>query len=180
MSAEEPITLKEVQLRLGVPQHVLIHLCEKGVIEPDFAETSGRGKRREFSQRNLFEFAVALALRRFELSVATTALIVRVVRSLVKAIGRASPGFELLDALLGRKVDLRLHLYEGDLLVLAAGGEGLQRPLLLGAHIGDPSSPPRAPVRVSKLSEVPATFEARLELDLSEIALKTLKKGLPK
>ena len=36
---EQPITLKEVQLRLGVPQHVLIHLCEKGVIEPDFAES---------------------------------------------------------------------------------------------------------------------------------------------
>ena len=71
MPAERPIPLKEVQLRLGVPQHVLIHLCEKGVIEPDFADTSGRGKRREFSQRNLFEFAVALALRQFELPVAT-------------------------------------------------------------------------------------------------------------
>src|SRR5436190_22278953 len=99
MADEEPITLKEVQLRLGVPQHVLIHLCEKGVIEPDFAETSGRGKRREFSQRNLFEFAVALALRRFELPVATTALLVRMVRSFVRAIGKAAPGFELLDAL---------------------------------------------------------------------------------
>lgn len=62
-----PIALKEVQLKLGVPQHVLIHLSEKGVIVPDFAETSGRGKRREFSDRNLFDFGVALALRGFEI-----------------------------------------------------------------------------------------------------------------
>jgi hypothetical protein len=51
MADEEPIALKEVQVRLGAPQHVLIHLCEKGVIEADFAETSGRGKHREFSRR---------------------------------------------------------------------------------------------------------------------------------
>ena len=35
MKADEPITLKQIQLRLGVPQHVLIHLCEKGVIAPN-------------------------------------------------------------------------------------------------------------------------------------------------
>jgi hypothetical protein len=75
MPAEEPIALKEVQLRLSVPQHVLIHLCEKGVIEPDFADTTGRGKRREFSQRNLFEFAVVLALRQFDLPASTIALL---------------------------------------------------------------------------------------------------------
>jgi hypothetical protein len=43
MAPEEPMTLKEVQLRLGVPQHVLIHLCEKGVVEPEVAETSVGG-----------------------------------------------------------------------------------------------------------------------------------------
>ena len=93
MSAEKPLALKEVQLRLAVPQHVLIHLCEKGVIEPDFAETSGRGKRREFSERNLFEFGVALALRRFELPVATTAFVVRLLRSFARTDSKASPGF---------------------------------------------------------------------------------------
>jgi hypothetical protein len=70
-----PITLREVQLRLGVPQHVLIHLCEKEVIIPDFNDTSGRGSRREFSRRNVFEFGVALTLRGFEISVGTTGFI---------------------------------------------------------------------------------------------------------
>src|SRR5687768_6012909 len=92
-AAEHPITLKEVQLRLGAPQHVLIHLCEKGVILPDFAETAGRGRPREFSRRNLFEFAVALTLRAFELPVATTAFIVRLLRSFEKATAKAVPAF---------------------------------------------------------------------------------------
>lgn len=43
-----PLTLKAVQLKLGVPQHVLIHLCENRVVERDFAETAGRGKRRKY------------------------------------------------------------------------------------------------------------------------------------
>src|ERR1043165_7064138 len=90
---EESITLKQVQLRLGVPQHVLIHLCEKGVIEPDFAETSGRGKQREFSRRNLFEFGVALAVRRLELPVASAAMLVRLLRGFSRAIAKAVPGF---------------------------------------------------------------------------------------
>src|SRR5258705_8134005 len=104
MAAEEPVTLKEVQLRLGVPQHVLIHLCEKGVIEPDFAETSGRGKRREFSRRNLFEFAVALALRKFELPVSTTAFVVRLLRSFVRATEKLGGGVELPEFLLQKGV----------------------------------------------------------------------------
>ncbi len=97
--SEQPVTLKEVQLRLGVPQHVLIHLCEKGVIEPDFTQTSARQKRREFSQRNLFEFGVALALDRLELPVAIVALPVRLLWSSILALGKAQPGFMLPKSL---------------------------------------------------------------------------------
>ena len=98
--ADQAITLKQVQLRFGVPQHVLIHLCEKGVVAPDFADASGRGKRRKFSRRNLFEFGVALSLRKFELPIATVGLVVRLLRSFERAVGRLVPGFGLLDVLL--------------------------------------------------------------------------------
>lgn len=146
MPPEQPITLKEVQLRLGVPQHVLIHLCEKGVIEPEFAEPSGRGKRREFSRRNLFEFGVALALRKFELPVAAAALIVRVLRAFSRGVGKAVPGFEFPQGLLERKFELNLYLYADELLVLSARGGALHKPVLLRAKIGGamrtPDSPP--------------------------------------
>lgn len=162
------ITLKEVQLRLGVPQHVLIHLCEKGVVEPDFAETSGRGKRREFSERNAFEFGVALALRRIEIPVATTALVVRLLRTFAEAVGRASPNFELPWALLEKSIDMGLHLFDGDLLVLSAQGTGFRNPLLLGAKLA-------APARVSNLEGLPASFEAHLELNLTAIARRVAR-----
>ena len=120
MSTVPSVTLKEVQLRLGVPQHVLIHLCEKGVIEADLAQTLGRGKRREFSQRNVFEFGVALALRRFELPVQTTGMVVRTLRGFARAVSRVVPRIQLPLALVEGRIGLELLLYDGDLLVLVA------------------------------------------------------------
>lgn len=169
MSGSEPVTLKQIQLRLGVPQHVLIHLCEKGVIEPDFADTSGRGKRREFSERNVFEFGVALALRRFELPVATAALVVRLLRTFEKVVSKASPGFALPEALLDNKrVGMSVHLYDGDLLVLSARGTGFRKPLWLSARLSGPH-------KVAKLDQLPDSFEAHLEINLNAIARKTSK-----
>jgi len=168
MPGGEPITLKEVQLRLGVPQHVLIHLCEKGVVEPDFAETSGRGKRREFSERNAFEFGVALALRRLELPVATTALVVRFLRTFAKSLNKAAPSIHLPGALLEKDIAMALHLFDGDQLVLSARGSGFRSPLLLGAKLA-------APARASKLDRLPASFEAHLELNLTAIAKRVAR-----
>jgi len=169
MAGEEPITLKEVQLRLGVPQHVLIHLCEKGVIEPDHAETSGRGKRREFSQRNLFEFAVALAVRKFGLPVATAAFVVRLLRSFAQATGKVVPGFELPGFVLETGSELSLHFYDGHFLVFSARGGGLRKALLLGVDVGE-SSLGAARARVEKLAELPKSYDARFEIDLARIA----------
>ena len=55
-------TLPEVVRLRGKPQHRLIDLCEKAVIQPDLRDVEGRGKSRRFSERNL-EFGVALRLR---------------------------------------------------------------------------------------------------------------------
>ncbi len=173
--SEEPITLKEVQLRLGVPQHVLIHLCEKGVIEPDFAETSGRGKRREFSEGNVFEFALALALRRFEVPVATTALVLRVLRSFMRAVTRAAPGFELPGSLLRSTVSLALYFYDGESLVLSAQGGGLPRPLLLRARFPLTSRAASLQVRIEKVSELPKNYDTRLEVNLTRIARRVFQ-----
>ena len=167
--AEAPITLKEVQLRLCVPQHVLIHLCEKGVIEPDFAETSGRGKRREFSQRNLFEFGVAVALRRLEVPVATTAFLVRLLRSFALATERAVDGFALPAALRAADAVLRLHFCDGTFLVFEAAGGALRKRLLLGANVELAKGAAARP-RIEKLGALPTEFDAHLEIDLARIA----------
>lgn len=165
--SEQRLTLKEVQLRLAVPQHVLIHLCEKHVVEPDFTQTSGRGKRREFSERNLFEFALALALRNFELPVTTTGIVIRTLRSFGRAVGKLVPGFALPQSLVAGTVELHLTLYDGKLLVLVAEGMSFKRPLLLAARFAPGSG---LLPRVIRLDELPTRFQARLHVDLSEIA----------
>src|ERR1700734_4138958 len=73
--------LAEVEKRLNVEQHRLIHLCEKEVVIPDFEDTKGRGTMRRFSERNLFEFALALELRRFSLPVAYIVPIMKILRT---------------------------------------------------------------------------------------------------
>jgi hypothetical protein len=177
-SEEKPIALKEVQLRLGVPQHVLIHLCEKGVVVPDFAEALGRGKRREFSERNVFEFAVALALREFEMPVATAAFVVRLTRAFERATAKLVPGFALPGFLVDKGLDLTLRLYDGGLLVFDARGKPLPKPLLLSVAMGNAARDPGARPRLEKLAELPTTFEARFELNLSRIARRIARAPL--
>ena len=164
------MTLKEVQLRLGVPQHVLIHLCEKGVILPDFSDTSGRGKRREFSARNLLEFGIALALRAFEVPVATGAFVVRLLRSFERTTAKLIDGFTLTDFLLEKGIELVLHFYDGHLLVVSMRGGPLRRPLLLAAKMGEGAREPSSRIRLEKLDALPSEFDARLELDVTRIA----------
>jgi len=172
MPTGESIALKEVQLRLGVPQHILIHLCERGVIEPDFGDTTGRGKRREFSERNVFEFAVALALRRFELPVAPMALFVRLLRTFGRAVGKALPGFSIPGSLVDKNIELTLSLIDADILVLQTSGGGLRKPLFLSAQVGAALDGTSKVPRVVPLDKIPSNYEARLDVNVSEIAKK--------
>ena len=150
-------------------------VSEKGVIEPEFADTSGRGKRREFSERNVFEFAVALAVRELEVRVATTALLIRAMRSFMRAVSKAAPDFELPGSLARGKVAMGLYLYDGAFLVLSARGAPLRRALVLRAKLPERARSASPNVRVEKLDALPEQFQARLEIDLSEIASKVLK-----
>ena len=73
-----PFTLTQAAKALSVAQHKLIHLCEKKVVVPDVHDARGRGSSRKFSKRNLFDFAVALEMRRLELPVSFVQAVLRV------------------------------------------------------------------------------------------------------
>ena len=85
---------------LGEPQHRLIYLCEKGVIQPDAQDAEGRGSSRRFSARNLLEFAVALRLRTLGIPASVCGAVVYVLRGFERAMGRQMPGFKLPGSLL--------------------------------------------------------------------------------
>ena len=93
-------TLTEAARLLGEPQHRLIYLCEKGVIQPDLQEAEGRGSSRRFSARNLLEFGVALRLRALGIPASVSGAVVYVLRGFEKVIGRQMSGFRLPGSLM--------------------------------------------------------------------------------
>ena len=95
-------TLTAAARLLEEPQHRLIYLCEKGVVEPDVEDAGGRGSSRRFSNRNLLEFAVALCLRDLELPATAIATVVHVLRAFEGAVAREIGGFRLPESLLAK------------------------------------------------------------------------------
>ncbi len=96
-------SLTEAARLLGEPQHRLIYLCEKGVIQADLQEAEGRGSSRRFSSRNLLEFGVALRLRTLGIPVSICGAVVYVLRGFERSMGRQMPGFKLPGSLLEEK-----------------------------------------------------------------------------
>jgi DNA-binding transcriptional MerR regulator len=169
------LTLKQIQKKLQTKQHVLIHLCEKGVIEPDYQQTEGRGLHREFSQRNLFEFAVALTIRKYGIPVSTTAAIIRLLKSFERSAQRSLKGFNLLDYLrdANQKLDIHLILYDGEYMIF-----GLQKAGKLlsatGFDLKKIVAEPTKPLKLDKLDDLPIDFDSYLNLDLKRIAKRTV------
>jgi hypothetical protein len=107
-------SLTEAAKALDVPQHRLIYLCEKGVIQPDLKDAEGRGSSRLFSSRNLLEFAVALRLRDLELPVGVVGGILFVLRAFERSVASEIPDFRLPHSLAGpRSPDLRVLISDG-------------------------------------------------------------------
>jgi len=107
-------TLTEAARLLREPQHRLIYLCEKGVVEPDLQDAEGRGSSRRFSNRNLLEFSVALQLRDLELPATMIAAVVHVLRGFEGAVGGEMSGFHLPESLRAKGApDLRVVIGDG-------------------------------------------------------------------
>ena len=98
MSKNE-FTLTEVSKFLQIPQHRLIYLCEAKVVIPDKTDAKGRGSSRRFSERNLFEFLVALTLSEFHIPANVSAKMILVLRLFANEIGELVPNFQFPSSL---------------------------------------------------------------------------------
>lgn len=159
------ISLKEVQLRFGVPQHVLIHLCEKGVIHPDISDPQGRGKSREFSNRNVFEFAIALELRKYEMPLSRIGAILKVLEAFEKAVIKSISSFELPASLQGKAPPLVFYLFDGDLAVFALGKSSL-----ISFRLNKLLEVDVKRVQIETLKTLPTDYVSYLKLDLQKLA----------
>lgn len=158
-------TLKQIQLKFGVPQHVLIHLCEKGVINPDISDSHGRGKSREFSQRNVFEFALALELRKYEMPLSRIGAILKVLEAFERAAQKPMHDFELPGSLQGKAPSLIFYLFDGVHAIFALGKNVLISFRLSKLLDGDAKR-----VQIENLKALPTEYSSYLKLDLQSLA----------
>jgi DNA-binding transcriptional MerR regulator len=132
MASDRSFTLSEIARRLDVPQHRLIHLCEKGVVDPDVHGAAGRGSSRVFSERNYLELAVALRLRDMMLPVAAVGAVIHVLRAFEERLQQDLPHFALADSLReDRAPDLRVIISDGQTIYFSLGSSG-EQPNLFG------------------------------------------------
>jgi DNA-binding transcriptional MerR regulator len=132
MTSDRSFTLSEIARLLGVPQHRLIHLCEKGVVVPDVHGAAGRGSSRVFSSQNFLELAVALRLRDMMLPVAAVGAVIHVLRAFEERLREDLPHFTLAHSLNeDRAPDLRVIISDGQGIYFSLGAAD-EQPKLFG------------------------------------------------
>ena len=169
---ENSLTLGQIQDILNTPQHVLIHLCEKGVITPDFFDTDGRGRSRQFSRQNLLEFAIALHIRKFQIPVVAVKAVIALLRKFEKKVQEKVDNFSLLNI---NKTHPKFIVYveEGEDLIFSLKTKN--NSLLLKCPIA--SIEQKKSIHFVTLSKLSNDCNSRLEINISKI-LENLSKKL--
>lgn len=121
----EELTLTEIARLLNEPQHRLIYLCEKSVVVPDGSDAKGRGSSRRFSERNLFEFSIALTLSEFHIPAIISKSILSTIRSFEIEVRQDMPDFRLPQSLANPEApELNIVLTDGSYLSFTFGFAG--------------------------------------------------------
>ncbi|MGE0159788.1 MAG: hypothetical protein AB7T31_10285 [Gemmatimonadales bacterium] len=185
-------TLTQAARVLGEPQHRLIYLCEKGVIEPDFQDAKGRGSSRRFSARNLLEFAIALRLRELDISVTFVGAVIHVLRAFERSVSKQMSHFKLPDSLRNSNApDFRIVIADGGRLYFTLAGARGQVRIFGGIALQDAARPSAraleralgkgrpAPRRspAEGLGGAEGSRFLRLELSVTELACELVLEG---
>lgn len=174
------LSLTQAARALGVPQHRLIHLCEKRVVVPDLADARGRGSSRGFSRRNLFEFAVALELRRLQLPVGTVQAVLQVVRVFEGATQSTLPAFALPDSLVGsQSLQVTVLLIDGQRLYFSIAKKRTHPTILGGVALPKRGQRVRKTGRPRRLSQAEARRLVDTARTVTEVNLTRIAEGLP-
>ncbi|MDQ2760677.1 MAG: hypothetical protein M3Y17_09695 [Actinomycetota bacterium] len=175
-------TLAKIARRLDVPQHRLIHLCEKEVVVPDVQGAGGRGSSRIFSAQNFLELAVALRLRDMMLPVSAAGAIVHVMRAMEDQLRGELTDFSLGTGLVGsRAPDLRVIISDGHFIFFALGPAGRNPKLFGGVSIEDVAGNAGAQLRTVEAQNAKSAFGGPegSRFSRTEISLTAIAQSLP-
>ena len=174
-SEEITLSLGQIQEILDIPQYTLIHLCEKKVIVPDFSDTEGKGKHRLFSRRNLLEFAIAIHIRKFQIPVMATRVIIGVIRGFEEKIRKSLPDFSLFESMKkNAHPELIIYIDEAEHIIFSL--QNKKNPLYLKCPLHSINK--KTSIRFVALSELPPRRISRLEINISKIIENLSKKLL--
>lgn len=170
-------TLSEAARLLGEPQHRLIYLCEKGVVQPDLQDAEGRGSSRRFSARNLLEFGVALRLRELGIPASVIGAVLHVLRGFESAISREWRGFKLPGSLtMAGAPELKVIVGDDQRLYFSLGPDEGEAKTYGGISIrdlvvsGDNADQPKKPLRGLGNEAKPGQLLAKVEVSVTGIA----------
>jgi hypothetical protein len=171
-------TLTQAATLLRIPQHRLIHLCEKKVVVPDVRDARGRGSSRAFSKRNLFDFAVALEMRRLELPVSFIQAVLRVLKRFEEEAKAVLGEFTLPESLVAPGApQLTLIILDGDRLYFRLDSRESEPRVFGGVDIRHPRGRGRARhhqgvgrLEPAEADRVLSASRTRAEINLSRIA----------
>src|SRR5262245_25269118 len=171
-------TLTEAAKLLRVPQHRLIHLCEQRVVVPDVRDARGRGSSRQFSKRNLFDFAIALAMRDLELPVSYVRAVLGVLRAFEDHAKALLGEFMLPESLLTHGAPgVRLVILDGERLYFSVTSPNESVTTFGGVNVRHPQVRGRARrhegigrVEPGEMEEARRSARIKTEVDLSRIA----------
>lgn len=171
--------LSEVENVFNAPQHVLIHLCEKKVVIPDIRQTEGRGKFRRFSVKNVFEFAVALELKKYQIPLVLIKALLLVLSATYKKVESEVSTQSIAHML--QEIYSALYIYDGTYIVLdfadqRASAKSVQSKLraMFGIDLKSVFERNNPSNKLQRLQELPNGFTSYLRIDLSNLANKTL------
>ena len=165
---QKSLTLGQIQEALDTPQHVLIHLCEKEVIMPDFSDTDGRGKARLFSQANLIEFAVALQIRKFQIPVMATKAIMKVLKKFSEYVRRKKKGFSLVNLVKDKPhPQFIIYIDNGEDFIFSLRFKN--DPSYMNVKCSMSAFSQNKALRFVILSELSKNYVSRLEINISKI-----------
>lgn len=178
-------TLTRAAKTLGVAQHKLIHLCEQKVVVPAVRDARGRGSSREFSERNLFDFVLALEMRKLELPVSFVRAVLRVLRAFEEEARALLGVLPFPDGLLAANAPrLTLLILDGERLYFRLAPAQGQVRIFGGIDIKHPRLRGRARqhqsvgrLEAAEANHVVNNARTRTEIDLSQIA-RDLKEKL--
>jgi DNA-binding transcriptional MerR regulator len=183
MTEARSFTLSEIARRLDVPQHKLIHLCERGVVAPEIHDAAGRGSSRVFSANNFLDLAVALRLRDMMLPVSVVGAIVHVLRRFGQELETGLDGVSLAESLrTSNSPELRVIVSDGETIYFTLAQPDQKARLFGGIPLeptGNERSASRATVQARGTSVVygkhvfggpEGSKFARLELSVTAVA----------